>query len=243
MQIDADQIELSAGRGPVYGPLTFELHGGLGVLRGDAGSGRTSLLLTLAGRMKHDAGTLTVAGHELPRDLREVQKFSSVAGFAGIDELEQSVTVGAALRERQAWISPWWSRVRKFNDVDVANACAPVFGAEPIPHAATVIWDLDSTQQFLLRLALAMMSVPRVLFVDDIEQLRSTEARSIVWDRLASIAAGHTDVVVSASSLDESLWEQLDIAPHVIDLSAPAETPEPAADDAPAHRELIEETV
>lgn len=184
MQITAHNLALSAGRGPVYGPLTFESSGGLTVLRGDPGSGRTSLLLTLSGRMKPDAGTLTVGGHELPRNLRAVQKISSVAGFAGIDSLEESVTVGAALRERRAWLAPWWSMVRRPNDVEVARLCAPAFGSESIPHADTVIWDLDDTAQFLLRLALATMSNPDVLFVDDIEQLRSTDARRVVWARL-----------------------------------------------------------
>ena len=220
MQIHANNLALSAGRGPVYGPLTFSLDGGLSVLRGDAGSGRTSLLLTLAGRMKHDGGTLTVAGLELPHKLRAVQKLSAVAGFSGIDSLEESVTVGATLRERLAWLSPWWSMVRKLDDADVAQICGPVFGDQPAPAASTLIWDLDETEKFLLRIALAMMGRPKVLFVDDIEQIRNSDSRAIVWHRLAAVAARRTDVVVSASSLDAVLWEELDITPHVIDISA-----------------------
>lgn len=267
VQIDANNLALSAGRGPVYGPLTFDLDSGLSVLRGDAGSGRTSLLLTLAGRMRHDAGTLTVGGHELPRGLRAVQKLSSVAGFAGIDDLEESVTVGAALRERRAWLSPWWSIVHKLSDTDVTDICAPVFGAEPIPQATTVIWDLSDTQMFLLRIALAMMANPQMLFVDDVEQVRSTDSRAIIWDRLAWLAAGETTVVVSASSLDTALWEGLGIEPRTIDLGTHAGTGGPdrtegtdgpaapagaepeaakneeAAQTATAQHELIEETV
>ncbi|MHA7305080.1 ATP-binding cassette domain-containing protein [Arthrobacter sp. TMN-49] len=246
MQIHANNLALSAGRGPVYGPLTFELDGGLSVLRGDAGSGRTSLLLTLAGRMRHHEGSLLVGGYELPRQLRAVQKRTSVVGFAGIDELEESVTVGAALKERLAWLSPWWSVVRKLNDVDVAEICAPSFGGEPIPHANTVIWDLSDTQAFLLRIALAMMSSPKILFVDDLEQIRSSESRAILWDRLAYLAGELTDVVVSASSLDAQLWDQLDIQPNVVDLGAHITAP--AADVAPdtdptAQQELIQESV
>ncbi|MHA7270484.1 ATP-binding cassette domain-containing protein [Arthrobacter sp. HLT1-20] len=233
MQIHANNLALSAGRGPVYGPLSFELDGGLCVLRGDAGSGRTSLLLTLAGRMKHQEGSLLVGGYELPQKLRAIQKISSVAGFHGIDELEESVTVGAALRERLAWISPWWSRVPKLNDVDVAKICAPTFGREPIPHANTVIWDLSDTQAFLLRIALAMMSRPKILFVDDLEQIRNTSSRAIVWDRLAHLAGAGTDVVVSSSSLDAQLWEQLDISPTVVDISTHQSTPEEEPEQEP----------
>ncbi|WP_315914758.1 ATP-binding cassette domain-containing protein [Arthrobacter sp. lap29] len=219
MQIHANNLALNAGRGPVYGPLTFDTNGGLTVLRGDPGSGRTALLLTLAGRMRPDSGSLTVGGHHLPRQLRAVQKISSVAGFVGIDSLEESVTVGAALRERLAWLAPWWSIVRSPNDVAVARLCSPIFGNEPIPHADTVIWDLAESQQFLLRLVLATLSAPELLLVDDIEQLRNTASRSIIWARLADLAASGTHVVVCASSFDDQLWADLGIAPALIDMN------------------------
>ncbi|MGA7204412.1 MAG: AAA family ATPase [Specibacter sp.] len=218
MHIFADSLELSADRGPVYGPLTFAAGDGLTVVRGDAGSGRTSLLLTLAGRMKSDAGDLTIGGYTLPRDIRAIQKLTGIAGFAGIDDLEQSVTVGAALRERQAWLAPWWARVRKLNDVEVAALCADVFGENPIPGANKVIWDLDDTSAFLLRIALAMMGNPEILFVDDIEQIRARDSRSVIWTRLAQLSE-LTAVVVAASSLDVPLWESLEINPAVVDMS------------------------
>lgn len=218
MHIHADSLELSADRGPVYGPLTFDTAGGLTVLRGDVGSGRTSLLLTLAARMKFDAGTVTVGDYTLPRDLRAVQKLSGIAGFAGIDELEESVTVGAAIRERQAWLAPWWSRIRKPNDVDVALICADTFGENPIPHANTLIWDLDDISAFLLRITLAMLNEPEILVVDDIEQIRSQESRATIWARLALLSE-RTAVVVSASSLDDALWSALEINPAVVDMS------------------------
>lgn len=242
-QIHATNLALSAGRGPVYGPLTFHIEHPLSVLRGDPGSGRTSLLLTLAGRMKHDAGSLTVGGHKLPRSLRTVQKLSAIAGFTGIDELEESVTVAATLRERLAWISPWWAIVRTPNDAEVARLCANVFGEEPIPPATTVIWDLSETQKFLLRITVALLNKPRLLFVDDIEQLRSTESRAVVWGRLAHISGGRTAVVVSASSLDEQLWAELDMAPHVIDLSTAEDAAGPVADEDAAEEDTAEEPV
>lgn len=243
MQIFADGLGCSASRGPVYGPLTFQIGDGLTVLRGDPGSGRTSLLLTLGGRMKADTGHLTVNGFELPRKLRAVQKITAVCGFAGIDELEDSVTVGAALREREAWLSPWWGMVRKLNDVDVALRCADVFGDEAIPHADTVIWNLNEREKFLLRITLAMMNRPDVLLVDDLEQLISKGSHSILWRRLANIAATGTAVVVSASSLETQLWDALDINPTVVDLTA-ARTPQDAeaTDQAPSAAQPIKES-
>jgi len=214
--ITADGLSLSAARGPVYGPLSFELPDPLSVFCGPAGSGRTSLLLTLSGRMKAGKGALTVLGHELPRDARAVQKQTAIAGFAGIDDLEPGVTVGQALRERLAWLAPWWTFVPKATDRHVARACAPAFGEEEIPAASTVIWNLGEAEQFLLRISLALLSGPGILFVDDIEQVHSETARRLVWERLAAIAASGTAVVVGAASLENGLWENLDPQPSAL---------------------------
>ncbi len=214
--ITAEGLSLTAARGPVYGPLSFDVDGPLNVLYGPAGSGRTSLLLTLAGRMKAENGDLEVLGHALPRNAREVQKRTAIAGFADIDSLEPSVTVGQAVRERLAWLAPWFSFLGKPTDWQVTRACAPVFGDAEVPAASTVIWNLGEAEHFLLRLSLAMLSEPNILFVDDIEQVHSADARRLVWERLAAIAASGTTVVVGAASLETGLWEGLDPQPSAL---------------------------
>ncbi|UPO77729.1 ATP-binding cassette domain-containing protein [Arthrobacter sp. Helios] len=214
--ITAEGLSLSAARGRVYGPLSFDVPDPLSVFCGPAGSGRTSLLLTLAGRMKAGSGTLKVLGHALPREARAVQKETAIAGFAGIDELEPGVTVGQAVRERMAWLAPWWTFVPKTTDRQVSRVCGPVFGGRHIPPASAVIWNLDEADQFLLRISLALLSGPRILFVDDIEQVHSAGARRLVWERLAAIAADGTAVVVGAASQDSGLWENLDPQPSAL---------------------------
>lgn len=220
--ITAEGLSLSAARGPVYGPLSIDVDGPLNVLYGPAGSGRTSLLLTLAGRMKAEKGTLEVLGHALPRKARTVQKLTAIAGFTDIDILEPSVTVGQAVRERLAWLAPWWSFLGKPTDRQVTRACAPVFGTTEIPAASTVIWNLGEAEHFLLRLSLAMLSAPTILFVDDIEQVHGADARRLVWERLAAIAASGTTVVVGAASLETGLWEGLEPQPSALLLAQEA---------------------
>lgn len=223
----ANNLALIATRGRVYGPLSCEIGNGLTVVSGEAGSGRTSLLLTLAGRMKQSEGELSVLGHALPRRARAVQKATAIAGFHDIDALEESVTVGAAIRERQAWLAPWYAIVPRVDDAAVRRVCLPVFGAPgepgatPMPPAETVIWDLDETQTALLRVALAMLAAPRILFFDQVEQLQSPEARSALWARLDALSRGTatraaTAVVASVAAPDTAIWAQLGIAPAVI---------------------------
>ena len=65
----ARNLHLTGKRGPVYGPIDLTVRTGeLLLVTGPAGSGRTALLLTLAGRLRPSPGSeLTVLGHRLPR--------------------------------------------------------------------------------------------------------------------------------------------------------------------------------
>ncbi|MGW9631736.1 ATP-binding cassette domain-containing protein [Agromyces sp. NPDC055520] len=230
--VRAHQLALHSKRGPVYGPVNLVADRGLTVLHGPAGSGRTCLLLTLAGRMKPSSGTAEVLGYELPRRARPVQRATAIAGFQGIDTLEESVTVGAAVRERAAWLAPWWAIVRRTDDAELRRVLAPVFGEVPLPSTDTVIWDLDEVQTVLLRIALAMMSEPEVLFFDQIEQVQSPAARRVLWQRLDAITRAGTVVVASAAAPDTAIWNELGIAPLAFDLTTIApEGPAPADPD------------
>jgi ABC-type cobalamin/Fe3+-siderophores transport system ATPase subunit len=191
-------------RGTIYGPVDLDvLPGTLTVLHGPEGGGRTSLLLTLAGRMVPDPGAgLTVLGHRLPRERREVQRRVAIAGFRGIDELDDSVTVGAHVRERIGWLSPWYRRVPRADQATVDRVLAPVFAGRPVPAASTVVWHLDEVDALLLRIALAMAQRPRLLLVDDVDRVQDPARRVVVWRHLAHLVETGTAVVASTSSFD-----------------------------------------
>lgn len=257
--VRAKELALNGGRGRVYGPFSGEIGDGLTVISGQAGSGRTSLLLTLAGRMKPSSGSLTVLGHALPRRARTVQKSTAIAGFHDIDALEESVTIGAAIRERQAWLAPWWRSIPRADDATVRRVCLPVFGAPgepgatPIPTADSLVWDLDETQTALFRVALAVMSDPRILFFDQVEQLQSPVARSALWARLDALGRGAAGrpaiaVVASVAAPDDVIWHELGLEPRLLRLAAntparPAPTGRPANADVDGLADLTKELV
>jgi hypothetical protein len=85
-------------------------------------------------------------------------------------------------------------------------------------------------QTVLLRIALAMMSEPEVLFFDQIEQLQSPAARRVLWQRLDAITRAGTAVVASAAAADTAIWNELGIAPLAFDLTATAPEVPAAAD-------------
>jgi len=197
-------ISLHAQRGTVYGPLDLEVPAGtLTVLEGPQGAGRTSLLLTVAGRMLPDRGaSLTVLGRPLPRARRDVQREVAVAGFSGLDDLDDSVTVGAHVRERIGWLSPWYRRAPRADQATVDRVLVPVFGARPVPPASTVVWHLDEVDALLLRVALATAQHPRLLLVDDVDRVQDPARRAVVWRHLADLVRAGTTVVASTSSFD-----------------------------------------
>lgn len=203
--VRATGLQLDGKRGRIYGPIDLDLApGSLNLVTGKAGSGRTSMLLTLVGRMKPNRGSdLTVLGRQLPAHAPSIQRRSAAVGVHGLDDLDEEVTVGASVRERIAWLSPWYRIVRQPSDTQIAAICAPVFGNSPAPLAGELIHELDEADNLLLRIALAMLSKPELLAVDDIDSLHDTDGRRRVWESLYEIASSGTTVIVAASSASE----------------------------------------
>ena len=235
----AKALRLDGPHGLVYGPLDMHVAAGdLVVLQGPQGSGRTSLLLTLAGRMKPSATTvqLTVGGHDLPRERRAVQRLSAIAGFAGIDDLEPSVTVGDTVRERLAWQAPWYARTPRVTDARLRTLAAPTFGPRPVPSATTLVRDLDEVDAMLLRIVVALTARPDLLVVDDLDQVHDTARRQIVWDRLAALTTTHPTsatgltVVASVASVGEVDAMTWAVEPRVVRLTT---GPQLSEDDTP----------
>lgn len=219
--VAATGVTLHGKRGVVYGPVTFTVpRGRLVVLQGPQGAGRSSLLLTLAGRMKPDRdGVLSVLGYELPRERNGVQRAAAIAGFEGIDELDDSVTVLASMRERLAWLSPWYRRTPQVTSASYRALAGAVFGDRPLPPLSTVIWDLDEVDEMLLRIVIALLQEPDLLVIDDLDQVHDQARRQLVWERLEALTTGGLTVIASVASeneVDVMSWER---TPQVVQLT------------------------
>jgi ABC-type branched-subunit amino acid transport system ATPase component len=214
--ISAYDLQLHGPRGLVYGPVDLEIPAGdLVVLQGPQGAGRSSLLLTLAGRMAPDHtrdGWLVVLGENLTgRRARRtaVQRRAAIAGFHGIDELDDAVTVGDSVRERLTWLAPWYRRAPKVTPEVYDRLARPVFGRRELPALDAMVWDLDEVDAMLLRIAIAMAQDPELLVVDDLDQVHDSARRQIVWERLEALAATGVTVigsVASAGEVDAMRW-------------------------------------
>ena len=212
--VHASRLQLDGKRGRIYGPVDIDIAPAtLNLVTGPSGSGKTSLLLTLVGRMRPNRGSdLVVLGRQLPSRATGVQRRSAAVGVHGLDDLDEEVTVGAALREREAWLARWYRIVRTPDDARIADVCGGVFGRNDLPRARQLIHQLDETSNLQLRLALAMLSDPELVVVDDIDALHDTDSRRLVWESLRTLAERGVTVIASASTdreLSRLGWDTL----------------------------------
>ncbi len=179
-------------------------------------------MLTLVARMRPNRGSdLEVLGRRLPARARNVQARSSAVGVHGLDDLDEEVTVGATVRERQAWLARWYEVVRTPDDAGVAAVCRRVFGDNPTPRAKQFVHELDEADNLMLRIALAMLSRPELIVVDDIDSLHDTDGRRRVWEALHGLADTGTTVVVAATSAGELSRLGWAVLPNHFPLSTP----------------------
>lgn len=205
LAVVASQLELDGKRGRIYGPVDLTIEPGtVTLITGRGGSGKTSVLLSLVGRLKPNKGSdLVVLGRELPAKARSVQHLTSAVGIHGLDDLDEEVTVAATIREREAWLARWYKIVHTPDDARIAEVCGPVFGDAPLPGVRQRIHSLDEADNMQLRIALAMMSSPELIVVDDIDALHDTDSRLRVWESLRVLAATGVTVIVAASTPGE----------------------------------------
>lgn len=171
--ISARGLELKTYAGYAYRGVDVDVHKGeLVAVRGRNGSGKTALLLTLAGRMKPTGGTLAVGGFELPRQRAKAERRVGLSLFKGLNDLQESLTVVYAtgaefeLYGRKPRREAVTGYLREWGLSDVANVR---------------VKDLTSEKLTQLGIALAFVGEPDAVMVDDVEnQLTMSQSEGLV---------------------------------------------------------------
>ncbi|MFI9805210.1 ATP-binding cassette domain-containing protein [Streptomyces sp. NPDC052301] len=214
--VTAEGLGLRGPRGWAFSGITFDAEpGSLIAIEGPSGSGRTSLLLALTGRMKPTQGVATVGEFKLPRHMAGLRRVAAVAAVAGVTDLEPALTVGEHLRERSLLQRRFGDSLREVLRpraqrrhearlrVDAALAAAGL-DLETLPKGSrTAVRDLERIQELRLSLALALLGRPRLLGVDDIDVKLSDAERAQVWDQLRSLTRAGTTVVAVCRTAPE----------------------------------------
>nr|BFE82526.1 hypothetical protein GCM10020093_051270 [Planobispora longispora] len=141
-------------------------------VHGPPGTGKTALLLTLAGRMPFDSGLLKVAGHVLPGEAGAVRTRVALAEMPGINDLEESLSVEEHVAERLALLSlrPWVSRAAVTRVMDLMDAAVTAAtGAHAVLDRTGLVADVTPLERKILGIALALIGSPSLVVVDDVD--------------------------------------------------------------------------
>ena len=213
-------LSMSGRWGGLFGPLDLDIGtNGVTVLVGPTGLAATALLLTLSGRMRPTAGTLTVLGHTSRSWIR---RYSSPAALDDLDGLDEFTTVSDLVTERIRWSSAWYRVVLPARGREVDAMCRPVFGPLSSPPASAFVGRLGETDQVLLRIALANIRRPPLLVVGSIDQIGSRRCQGLVLSRLADLAKTQTVITAAADDVStEFIRSQVHVdTAAVVDLCA-----------------------
>ncbi|GLW95927.1 ATP-binding cassette domain-containing protein [Microtetraspora sp. NBRC 16547] len=196
VEVVAEDLTLKGEHGTVYSGVSLTAKPGtLTAVVGAAGSGRTSLLLTLAGRMKPTSGTLVVGGQSR---IRRIQRAAALGLTSGVNELDGALSVREHLHERLGpWGLPWRRRYASTAGAALARAGLDVTA---LPGGErTLARQLTRDQAVRLGITLALLDRPGLLLVDDAD-LGLPEARgNELWRTLRDLADGGLTVVASCT--------------------------------------------
>ncbi|WP_169808741.1 ATP-binding cassette domain-containing protein [Microtetraspora niveoalba] len=195
-EVVAKDLTLKGGHGVVYSGVSLTAKpAGLAAVAGAAGSGRTSLLLTLAGRMKPTSGALSVGGQTAPR---RVQRIAALGLTSGVNELDGALSVREHLHERLGPWGPPWRRGRSRAAGEALARAGLDLSALP-GGERTLARALTRDQAVRLGIALALLDRPGLLLVDDLD-LGLPEARADeLWRTLRDLCGAGLTVVASCT--------------------------------------------
>jgi RND superfamily putative drug exporter len=204
--ISAESVTTGGPDGPVLNGVSFEIDAGDWlVVHGPSAAGKTALLLTLAGRMEFDSGRLRVNGFLLPQEASAVRHTVALAEVTGVNDLDDNLTIDQHVAERLSIRSfgLWVSRSRLAPVRETLNdALALAHDEAGLPFepldGSTLVSALTRLERKLLGVVLALTDDPRVVVVDDADDLRAAEHIDLFWSALAHLLDGRDTALVAS---------------------------------------------
>ncbi|NJC72260.1 ATP-binding cassette domain-containing protein [Planosporangium thailandense] len=190
--VRARGIGARSRRGWVFRDVELDIHAGeLIALTGPAGSGRTSLLLALAGRFVINHGAI------------ERTQRAALGYVPGVSEPEPGLTVAEHVEERLLLLgrARWRRRWRR----QLVAAALTSYPGDPDRLVRT----LDTYHLHLLGLVLARVERPGLIVVDDADADLSATERAELWARLRALSRDGTAVVAACREIDPGVPDRV----------------------------------
>ena len=170
--------------------------GSIVALLGSNGAGKTTVVSILSTLLGADAGSASVAGHDVAAQPAEVRASISLTGqFAAVDE----VLTG---RENLVLVA----RLRHLPDPHpIAEALLERFSLTDAADRRVATYSGGMRRR--LDIAMSLIGNPPVIFLDEPTTGLDPQARLEVWQAVRELAGGGTTVLLTTQYLDEA--EQL----------------------------------
>jgi len=172
--------------------------GRIAALLGPNGAGKTTLIRILATLLRPDAGSATVAGHDLLTDPRGVRRSISLTGqYAAVDDMltgEENLRMMARLRH----LPPRAAR-------DRARQLLAEFDLEDARRRLVKAYSGGMRRR--LDLAISLIARPELLFLDEPTTGLDPRSRDQLWAAVKGLAGDGVTVLLTTQYLAEA--EQL----------------------------------
>src|SRR5262245_42722030 len=178
-----DGIDLDIAAGTVF------------ALLGPNGAGKTTIVHILSTLVRPDAGTVTIAGHDLARDPDRVRAAIGLTGqFVAVDGLltgEENLRLMAKLRH----LGPKAARRRvaelleRFDLVDAARKPLATY---------------SGGMRRRLDLAMTLVGTPKVIFLDEPTTGLDPQSRQTMWDIVRELLADGVAILLTTQYLEEA---------------------------------------
>jgi ABC-type branched-subunit amino acid transport system ATPase component len=166
--------------------------GSVAAVVGPAGTGRSSLLLALTGRLAANTGRLMVAGHLMEDAQAQIRAITAVARIGSLAVPEPGLTVRESIDER-CLMDNVNSKIGRTRFVDACNAMRVTF--DPSALVGTLIGE----QATLFAVALACVRISAVLVLDDLDRGVSAAMQQTMLDALIRLAKTGPTIIVSTT--------------------------------------------
>lgn len=194
VRIQADGVAIRTKRGGVFAGVSFSLRPGeVLAVCGSGGSGRTSLLLAMSGRMRLSEGTLAIDYKRLPGAGPWARRNSSVCPAPTIDPLVENMRVSEELRRAELLAGPRWRRPLQ------REALLNLVGFGAAEH--DLVGDLGPVDRSKLRLVLGMVAATPLVVLDDLGDQVPASGHEALWNGIRACADA-TGATLVASSLE-----------------------------------------
>lgn len=192
--VEVRGLEKSYGEVRVLRGVDLDVErGNVLALLGSNGAGKTTLVKILATLLKPDAGTATVAGHDVVTRAADVREAISLTGqFAAVDDRlsgRGNLVLIARLRHREDPRTVAAELLERFSLTEAADRLVATY---------------SGGMRRRLDIAMSLIGEPSVVFLDEPTTGLDPQARQEVWGFVADLARGGTTVLLTTQHLEEA---------------------------------------